>query len=222
MKLFSLNLLLILFTTTFFSQEKTISFPKGIYKSFEDFKVMKPSDSITQFSIRVGNDTISNRFYNTKTFKRMRKEFAFSDGDFLYVNVKGIMKNFLKEDKGQLKDDGNYHLKAILIGQKYIYFEDYFTSTEAAIFGGLIGASAARRLKGVLYNYETNKFNLFKNAEDFENFVTTYHPQYLSLLESTEIKYKSTKRKKRVEDIEIIRKVILDVYEMNNPSTIIK
>jgi len=211
------SLIAVFLIQSVYSQNSTLKFPKGIYQSFDHFKEKIPSDTISNFRIKIGNDTISHRFYNTKTDKRLKKHFAFSDGSNLYVNVKGMMKNFEREDKSQLKDDGNYHLKAKLIGHKYIYFEDYFTSSGAAFWGGVIAASIARRIKGVLYNYETNTFNLFKNAADFEKFVSENHPQYLELLESTVIKYKTAKRKKSVEDIEIIRKVIHDVYDLNFP-----
>jgi len=210
------NLLFIILTFCFiisgFCQTQKISYPKGIYKTFEDFKSGIPSDTVTNFEIKIGNDTISHRFYNSNTQKRLRKEFAFSDGKYLYINIKGVIKNFPKEDKGQLKDDGNYHIKAKQMGRKYIYFEDYFTSKGAALWGGIIAGSAARRLKGIVYNVEKQTFNLFKNAEDFETFIKQNHTKYISYLPKQINEKGKSKRKKHIEDINIIREII---YKIN-------
>ena len=133
-----------------------------------------------------------------------------------------MIKNFPREDRGQLKDDGNYHLKAIQIGKRYIYFEDYFTSSEAVFLGGLIAGSAARRIKTIIYDRKKQVFNLFRNARDFEKFIKEEHPEYLDELEkqandivtnevSKNKKKKRKKRKKRVENLKLIKKIIFDI-----------
>lgn len=191
------------------------SYPKGIYQTFETFKSGVPSDSITTFVKKTGNDTISHRFYNGITNIRLKKEFAFSDGNQLYLNLNQIIKNFEKEDRGQLKDDGNYHIKALNIGARYIYFEDYFTSSEAAIMGGLMAASIARRVKGLVYDREKQQFNLFKNAQDFEKFIKENHPEYLSKVEMASSVEGSKNRKKQVEDINLIREIIYNINSVH-------
>ena len=206
MRLFLLTLIVVVFAQQGYSQN---TYPKGIYKTFNDFVMKSPSDTTTPFRIKTGSDTISHRFYNDNNDKRFRREFAFSDGEHLYIRIKDMMKRFEKSDKGQLKDDGNYHIKAKQIGDKYIYFEDYFTSGGAAFFGGLIAASAARRIKGVVYDYNLKTFNLFKNAEDFEQFLEANHPEYLPEVQKRELKTNGKKkRKKHVEDINKIRDII--------------
>ncbi|MCM2301325.1 MAG: hypothetical protein NDI80_01735 [Flavobacteriaceae bacterium] len=204
------------FQNTAYSQNGTIennrpnlvAYPKGIYQSYENFKSGIPTDTLTQFVKKTGNDTISHRFYNGLTNTRLKKEFAFSDGTHLYLNLNQIIKNFEKEDKGQLKDDGSYHIKALTIGARYIYFEDYFTSTEAAVLGGLMAASIARRVKGFVYDREKQQFNLFKNAQDFEKFIRENHPEYLSKVEMASSVAGSKNRKKQLEDINLIREII--------------
>ncbi|MBS3992174.1 MAG: hypothetical protein KGZ87_00480 [Bacteroidetes bacterium] len=201
---------------TAYSQNGTIEnnrqsshyYPKGIYQTFETFKSGIPSDSTSLFVKKTGNDTISHRFYNGLTNERLKKEFAFSDGTHLYLNLNQIIKNFEKEDRGQLKDDGSYHIKALTIGSRYIYFEDYFTSTEAAVLGGLMAASIARRVKGLVYDREKQQFNLFKNAQDFEKFIRENHPEHLSKVEVASSVAGSKNRKKQLEDINLIREII--------------
>ena len=188
-----------------------ISYPKGIYKTFEDFIRKTPSDTLTPFIIKTGNNIISHRFFNAITNKRLKREFAFSDGKDLYVSIKGIIKKFHKSDKSQVKDDGNYHLKAEQIGNRYIYFEDYFTSKSAVIFGGIIAGSAARRLKAIIYDLENNDFDLFKNADDFEFFIKENHSAYIANLPKQANKDGKNKRKKRIEDLDLIRKIITEI-----------
>ncbi|QMU63310.1 MAG: hypothetical protein GKR88_02795 [Flavobacteriaceae bacterium] len=78
-----------------YSQDRN-TFSKGIYQKVDDFKKMTSTDTITTFRIKIGNDTISNRFYRVRDNKRLRKPFAFYDGEHLYVNLKKMIKNFLK------------------------------------------------------------------------------------------------------------------------------
>lgn len=187
-----------------------VDYPEGIYNTFNDFLFALPSDTITQWTIKIGSDTISNRFYNADTGERLKDKFAFIEDGRLYVQVKEMMKRFERADRGQLKDDGSYHLKAQLIGSKYIYFEDYFTSREAVLWGGAIAGASARRLKGIVFEIDFQTFNLFRNAEDFESFVKTRHPSYLSRLENSNGK-KSEKRKNHFEDITLIRTLIKEL-----------
>lgn len=193
-------------------------FPEGIYATINDFIMVKPTDTLTTYSMKIGSDTISYRFYDTVTDARLKKTFAVSKDGFLYFRVKDIMKNMAKEDQGQLKDDRDYHLKAKDIGSKYIYFEDYFTSKAAALWGGAIATAASRRLKGMVYNQDSRQFNLFKNAKDFETYITRYHPQYSDKLLRHGAETDNSKRKKQVEDIGIIREII---FEINKESRVI-
>ncbi len=210
-------LLGILSITTAYTQSSTPRlYQKGIYKAFEDFKKAIPTDTITQFIIKRSRDSIKFKFYDAKTEDRLKKEFAYSDGTNLYVSLKKMIKEFPREDRSQLKDDGNFCVKALKIGSKYIYFENYFTSKESVIIGGIIAGSAARRIKGIVYDVEKETFNLFKNALDFENFVKENHPEYLSLLQEKMVaspkKGSKVRRVKSVEDIDLIRKIIGETF----------
>lgn len=197
-----------------FAQNTPQNYPERIYKSIEDFNAFKPYGSTGDFTIKIGKDTISHRFFSTATEKRFRKEFAFSYGENVYVSLAGIVKNLPKEDRGQMVDGGNYCLKALRVGGKYLYFEDYFSSQNAQLLGGTIAAAASRRLKGLVYDRDNHSFNLFRNAEDFERFIEKNHPQYLPKPQET---LAGAKRKKKVEDLNLIREVI---FEINKTSAI--
>lgn len=210
MKNVLLALCLVGVSTSFAQNDSAIQekYPEGIYKTFEDFKAINPIGSKADFTIKTGNDTISHRFFSPTTEKRMKKEFAFSDGKDVYVSVVEILENLSKEDRGQMVDGGNYHLKAINSGSHYLYFEDYFSSKNAQLLGGTIAAVASRRLKGVVYNKKDNSFNLFRNAEDFEQFIEKNHPDYASRITEKE---DPEKRKKKIEDINLIREIIFEI-----------
>ncbi len=191
----------------------TDQYPSGIYATMDDFIMAVPSDTQTAFTIKVGSDTISHRFYDAASGDRLRKVFAVSHEGNLYFRMKDILKNMAKEDQNQLKDDGDYHLKAIDISPKYIYFEDYFTSTAAAVWGGAIASAASRRLKGLVYDQESRKFNLFKNSKDFEKYITMNHPEFLAQLPSKSADEAGTKRKPHNVDIELVRTIIFKINQ---------
>ncbi len=180
--------------------ENTFIYPKGIYNTFEDFKNKTPN-AFDELTVKIGNDTIAHRFYYVKDGEKLNKVFAVSDGENLFIDIKAMVKMFNKDDKSQLKDDGKYFLKAKNYGE-YIYFEDYFTSKSAAMLGGLVGASAARRIKGIIYDYKTLEFNLFKNTADFRSFLAINHPEYLD-----GVPIETSKG----EEIAIVRKIIAEI-----------
>lgn len=182
------------------SIDNTFIYPKGIYNTFEDFKNKMPN-TFDELTVKIGNDTIAHRFYYAKNGEKLNKVFAVSDGENLYVDIKSMVKMFNKDDKSQLKDDGKYFLKSKNCGH-YIYFEDYFTSKSAAMLGGLVGASAARRIKGIIYDYKTLEFNLFKNITDFRSFIAINHPEYLDGI-PTEVS--------KDEEISIVRRIITEI-----------
>lgn len=183
-----------------------VAYPKGIYETFEAYQKHEPTDTQTIFTAKMAKDSIKYRFYNTATEKRLRKAFAFSDGEHVYVSGKYIYKHLNPKDTGkQMRDDGNYHIKAKKIGTHYHYYENYFTGAGAVIWGGAIAAAAARRIKGVVYDITKSEFNIFRNAKDFKRFVSQNHENYLK-------DHPEVAAKKGEEDIEMIRSFIGKVY----------
>ena len=81
----------------------------------------------------------------------------------------------------------------------------------SVIFGGIAG-SVSRSLKVVVYDLKTLKFDLFKNAKDFKQFVKKNHPEKLELIKSQENK---DGRIKSTENIDLIRKIITELNTTN-------
>lgn len=150
-------------------------YPKGVYETYEDFRT-KTSSASPNLSAAITDDQIAFRFNNLDDKgKKLKKAFAVSDGQNVYIHVVNLIKKFNSEDKGQGYDGGIYYLKAENKGG-YLFIRDYFTSNSAAMWGGLIAAAAARRTKGVIYDEEKESFNLFKNIEEFKTFMEVNHP----------------------------------------------
>lgn len=154
---------------------KVEDYPIGVYETYEDFRIKKPS-STPSLSEASSKDNLAYRFDNLDDKSRkLKKAFAVSDGKNLYIQVVNLIKKFDSEDRGQGYDGGVYFLKAENHGG-YLFLKDYFVSNSSAMWGGLIAAAAARRQKGVIYNESKESFNLFKNLEDFQSFMTVEHP----------------------------------------------
>lgn len=150
-------------------------YPKGVYETYEDFRIKKPSSNPV-LSAPYGDDNIAYRFNNMDDKgRKLKKAFAVSDGKDLYIHVVNLIKKFNSEDKGQGYDGGIYYLKAENKGG-YLFVRDYFTSNSAAMWGGIIAATAARRTKGVIYEEEKESFNLFKNLKDFTTYMEVNYP----------------------------------------------
>ena len=190
-----------------------IVYPKGIYATYEDFARRQPSDTTTEFTFKSSaNQDNVVRVFKKGTKKRLKRNFAISDGQNLYVRIKQVRKKFPGKDRGQMKDDGNYCIKVEQLGPNYIYFEDYFASSASLILGGAIAGSASRRLKGVIYDLKSLKFDLFRNAKDFKQFIKKKHPKQLALIEAQEQK---DGRKKSQENIDLVRKIITTLNSTN-------
>jgi hypothetical protein len=206
-------LVIAIFGMTLQTLSAQIVYPKGIYATYEDFARRKPSDTTTEFTLKPSaNQDNVVRVFKKGTKKRLKRNFALSDGQNLYVRIKQISKKFSSKDRGQMKDDGNYCIKVEQLGPNYLYFEDYFASGASVFFGGVIAGSASRRLKGVVYDLKSLKFDLFRNAKDFKQFIKKHHPEKLPLLEAQE---KKDGRKKAQENIDLIRKIITELNSKN-------
>jgi hypothetical protein len=122
-------LVIAIFGMTLQTLSAQIVYPKGIYVTYEDFARRKPSDTTTEFTLKPSaNQDNVVRVFKKGTKKRLKRNFALSDGQNLYVRIKQISKKFSSKDRGQMKDDGNYCIKVEQLGPNYIYFEDYFAS----------------------------------------------------------------------------------------------
>ena len=156
-------------------------YPKGIYLTKYDFESKTPNFT-TNLITSVNDSQIAYRFEHADSGDKIKDAFAISDEENLYINIHSIIENFDQNAKGQSFDGGKYYLKVHFIG-KHMFMSDYFSSNAAAIFGGLSGAMATRREKGILYFPQTRKFHLFKNYEEFEDYIKNNYPEKVFLLE---------------------------------------
>lgn len=181
-------------------------YPKGVYETYEDFRTKTPTSS-PSLSAAMTDDQIAFRFNNLDDKgKKLKKAFAVSDGQHLYIHVVNLIKKFNSEDKGQGYDGGIYYLKAENKGG-YLFVRDYFTSNSAAMWGGIIAAAAARRTKGVIYDEEKESFNLFKNIEEFKTFMEVNHPAVTLDLEKGKGDAKLDEGEIQAKNLELIKTV---------------
>jgi hypothetical protein len=85
--------------------------------------VVNLQDTTTEFTLKPSaNQDNVVRVFKKGTKKRLKRNFALSDGQNLYVRIKQISKKFSSKDRGQMKDDGNYCIKVEQLGPNYLYF----------------------------------------------------------------------------------------------------
>lgn len=158
------------------------NYPKGVYETYEDFRMKTPSQN-PNLSTPYNTDSTAYRFNNMDDKgKKFKKAFAISDGKDVYIQIVNLIKKFNSEDKGQSYDGGIYYLKAQNKGG-YLFVKDYFVSNSASMWGGLIATAASRRTKAVIYEEEKESFNLFKNLKDFQSFMEVNYPAVVLDLE---------------------------------------
>ncbi|MDR3272623.1 MAG: hypothetical protein LBT29_03965 [Flavobacteriaceae bacterium] len=164
------------------------NYPDGIYAAKEDFLNKTPSshEEIVFMSLKglgmsnkdvlkVGED--DNCFIYTADDKKLKNVFAVSQDGFLYFNVKAILKNKSKGNGSQDSDTPNAFTRATIGGDNYMYMETVLANTWgksfAYQFGATGGALAATmdHMKGVIWDFKTQKFDIFKNCSDFNKFL---------------------------------------------------
>jgi hypothetical protein len=159
-------------------------YPEGVYVTREDFINKKPTKKdvifkslygLTKKVIEPGEE--DNCFIFTLDNKKLKKVFAVSKNGNLYFNVKAILKNNEK-DKSQESDFPNSYTRVILGGNNYLFMKTALANTWRKSFGyglgGVVGgtiASTADREKGVVWDFKNQRFDIFKNCNDFNKFL---------------------------------------------------
>lgn len=188
------------------NNEKTVdslfssNYPEGIYKSIDDFIMKKPSE-ITEIDPRglIGLEkpylnTIEHNcfFYYTREDSKVKNAFAISYKGNLYFQIRAILSNRNKTDRAQTNDFPNSFVRVILGGKNYLYTElnlanKWEQGLAYGAIGGAVGSSIARTMiygKGVVWDFKNNEFNIFKNCEDFNTFITKINPKYIQNCEN--------------------------------------
>lgn len=187
-------------TSNGLSQKKTFFIPPGIYESFEDFKSKKPSSSNNNFTYSQLEKIITTGYQlRSENGKRIKRKFALSNGDKIFVRVSKMKKHFLENNRGNPIDVNRDYSLAYLQNEQFLYFENFFFSTGTALLG--VGKM---HLRGIIYDSTKEKFIVFKYESDVKRFLEETKPQLLE-------KYDLNNGKKI--DIKTVRLVMLDLFE---------
>ena len=197
---FALIIINLLFITTIFSQTSGLEvikssvnemhsvkeYPEGFYYSYEDFinKNVRPPLDIERRSLyrnrTINNDSIVNQlfFFSMTDTTKVTEVFAISHKGNLYIQQQYISKYAKKGNRNEAGENPNCYHRVIKDG-KYFYLEGAFGNVWAkGVTGGLVGgalASTINNLKGVVFEFNTKKFDFIKNCKDFKLFLTEHN-----------------------------------------------
>lgn len=167
------------------------NYPEGIYKTKEEFINKKPSIqlSITPVSLDENyyylDSSASQCFFLKDNGTRLRGVFAVSYDGHLFFRVKSILKNRNKTDRAQTNDLPNSFVRVKNGGDNYLYMEADLANlwAQAAVYGGVgfvagtLIAEEMIEVKGVVWDIKNQEFNIFKNCNDFNKFITPLYPE---------------------------------------------
>ncbi len=166
------------------------NYPEGIYKTKEDFINKKPTETVkivakglVGFEKPYLNNIEHNCFfYYNDTDEKIKNVFAVSFKGHLYFQVNAILSNRNKNDRAQTNSQPNGFVRVIIGGDNYFYTEANLVNQWAqglAYSGGAIGGALASNMihgKGVVWDFKNQEFNIFKNCEDYNDFIKEKYP----------------------------------------------
>jgi hypothetical protein len=178
-----------------------VIYPEGIYNTKEDFVNKKPSSNpnlifteLYGFDKKVVNSGDKDICYiKTIDDRKLKNVFAVSKDGFLYFNIKAILKNIEKGkgDGSQDSDNPNAYSLAMMGGENFLYTEVplgnvWGKALAAGVAGGIGGATGSivvstsgihsDAYKGVVFDLGKQNFDIFKNCEDFNKFLSQSAP----------------------------------------------
>ncbi len=165
--------------------------PDGIYKSKEDFLNKTPSsfEQVTPkglygFEKPILNTTVNNCFfYYSASDNKIKNVFAIAHKGHLYFQIYAVLNNRNKTDRAQTNDHPNSFVRVINAGEHYYYLEVDLVNQWAkgfAINAGAIGGaieSSLHNLKGIVWDIANKEFNIFKNCDDYNEFIKDKYPK---------------------------------------------
>ncbi len=165
-------------------------YPEGIYVTFEDFIEKKPSDTKRieardpfKPKKRIRGAQIDNCFfYYRRNDKRVKDVFAISYSGQLFIQVKSIRDFMEKKERKKLTDHKDSFLRVLDLGN-YLYMEGFTKKGGGlglSIGGGpvSVGTGGPREeLKGIIFDFDRNQFDLFTDCKDFNRFLQYEHPE---------------------------------------------
>ena len=217
---FILNLILISGLSTCFAQNtiqkhSVKDYPEGYYNTLEDFlnKNVSPLGNITKVDIKHQSKSNENEVVNQFFFLslpdsiKLKKVFAVSQGGNLYIRQGYFTKYASKGDKVDAASNPNSYHKVLMEGN-FFYMECVFANTWKTGVGynmgiaGMAMANSAYQLKPIIFNFETKKFDLFRNCEDLNLFLKSRNSDLIQLCET---RYLSLDKVKEILNLEIAK-----------------
>ena len=189
------------------------NYPEGVYLTYESFLDKTPSNTkrveardLFKPKKRIRDAMIDNcYFYYRRSKKRVKDAFAISYEGSLYFHVKSMQKLMEKKDRKQKIDHKDSFVRVVDQG-RYLYLEAYTRKGGGIGFGiggGPVsvatGGGSREELRGVIYNFEEGKFDLFRDCKDFNQFLRLGHS-----MEEFECEKKQL-------PIDIVRNIIWDI-----------
>lgn len=178
------------------------NYPEGIYSTKEEFIKKSPSEDIPItpkgiFGITkpVLTEIAHNCFfYNATTDVKITDVFAISYKGHLYFQIGAILKNRNKTDRSQSSDIPNSFVRVIFGGNNYLYTEAQLANAWAqglamGTIGGVVGATVSNSMiygKGLVWDYKNEEFNIFKNCEDYNDFITAKNKEGIQACEKNQ------------------------------------
>ncbi len=152
-------------------------FPPGIYLTLEDVLNKKPS-STEELYFKDAVDTEDNKnsekvfFYFKEKDKKVRVPLGVSHKGEMYFQTYRKYTN--KKDKGYDPDAYSRFCKVTNYG-RFIYFEEHMKGMWSKGLLANLGAAGYLingRIKGYVLDLENKEFNMLRNCEDLNNFLT--------------------------------------------------
>ncbi len=192
MKKLFLLIFLLVYGFTYAQDEQVVTsseanlYPEGVYLNYRDFISKTPSNQkrveardVLNPKRKINDPSIDNCYFNyIRNKKRVKDAFAISYKGSMYFHVKSLQKLMEKKDRKQKIDFKDSFIRVVGQG-KYLYMEGYFKKGGGlgfSIGGGPISIGTGgpkEELKGIIFDFEREVFDLFRDCEDFNDFLIT-------------------------------------------------
>ena len=168
------------------------NYPPGIYKTKEDFinKKVTPEEGMSAkgligFEKPILTDIEHSCYFYTRGNTKIKNVFAISYQGHLYFQIDAILSNRHKKDRAQDSQFPNGFVRVITGGDNYYYTEANLTNIWAqgiayGAIGGVTGQNIAQSEiygKGIVWDFKNQEFNIFKNCNDYNDFIKSIYPQ---------------------------------------------
>ena len=170
-------------------------YPAGIYLTKEDFlnKIPKSTEELVPKEVVDIDKSVlygtPNEcfFYDLQTDKKVKNAFAVSYRGHLYFQISAILDNRNKTDRAQSNDHPNSFVRVRSFGNNYYYSEAELANlwaqgVAAGVGGVVVGVAVANSLitgKGIVWDIKNKEFNIFKNCQDYNDFIKDKYPEGL-------------------------------------------